>query len=312
MDFNSFINNLRAGLAEADKQANNFINQAGNEIGRAFNLGFVQPLQAAGNQLNQWGQQIGQGVMQYGNAVENGVNQLGNAIVSTVAPRAAENANNTTNAATTGAQQGAQQIASLNNPIYQGAVPLALQGLAGTALSGAAQNQTQPTGQVQTTNLGGNTYYTDPAIDAFINTLRWITNPGSMMLGLNGGWSPLDPLLFDPMKNSMYSAFGKKYEETKAEDNKESTEETKVEETKTEDTADESDIVTYTYKPGDTFGQVILDLGLNTGKGLWGNDGDVEYYSKQLEDQLWNSGVWDRGLRQNIPIGTTIKLKRRK
>ena len=95
-------------------------------------------------------------------------------------------------------------------------------------------------------------------------------------------------------------------------DKKETTEEAKSDDNaKTED-VDESDIVTYTYQPGDTFGQVIKNLGLNTGNGLWGANGDVEYYSKQLEDQLWNSGVWDRGLRQNIPIGTTIKLKRRK
>jgi ribosomal protein L17 len=71
------------------------------------------------------------------------------------------------------------------------------------------------------------------------------------------------------------------------------------------------DEVTYTYKPGDTFGQVVKDLGLGTKAGLWGPNGDVEYYNKQLEDQLWKSGVWPQGVRQNIPIGTTIKLRRR-
>ena len=40
--------------------------------------------------------------------------------------------------------------------------------------------------------------------------------------------------------------------------------------------------VSYTYKKGDTFGQVILDLGLNTSHGLWGPDGDVAYYTAQL------------------------------
>lgn len=75
---------------------------------------------------------------------------------------------------------------------------------------------------------------------------------------------------------------------------------------------DDSEIIEYTYKPGDTFGQVIKDLGLNTDAGLWGANGDVEYYTKQLEEQLWKSGVWPQGERQNIPIGTTIKLKRRK
>ena len=85
----------------------------------------------------------------------------------------------------------------------------------------------------------------------------------------------------------------------------EATETTTTPETKVEDE------VTYTYKPGDTFGQVVKDLGLGTKAGLWGPNGDVEYYNKQLEDQLWKSGVWPQGVRQNIPIGTTIKLRRR-
>lgn len=72
------------------------------------------------------------------------------------------------------------------------------------------------------------------------------------------------------------------------------------------------DVIEYTYKPGDTFGQVITDLGLKTSNGLWGPNGDVEYYTKQLEDQLWKSGVWPSGERQNIPVGTTIKLRKRK
>lgn len=67
------------------------------------------------------------------------------------------------------------------------------------------------------------------------------------------------------------------------------------------------DVIEYTYKPGDTFGQVILDLGLNTDNGLWGSNGDVEYYSQQL----LNQGIWPNGVRSNIPIGTTIRLKRR-
>lgn len=61
--------------------------------------------------------------------------------------------------------------------------------------------------------------------------------------------------------------------------------------------------VSYTYKKGDTFGQVILDLGLNTSHGLWGADGDVAYYTEQLHAQ---------GLHGNIPIGTTIYLTPRK
>ena len=61
--------------------------------------------------------------------------------------------------------------------------------------------------------------------------------------------------------------------------------------------------VSYTYKKGDTFGQVILDLGLNTSHGLWGADGDVQYYTEQLHQQ---------GIYGNIPIGTTIYLTPRK
>ena len=57
--------------------------------------------------------------------------------------------------------------------------------------------------------------------------------------------------------------------------------------------------VKYTYKAGDTFGQVICDLGLKTSHGLWGPDGDVAYYTEQLHDQ---------GIYGNIPIGTTIEL----
>ena len=77
------------------------------------------------------------------------------------------------------------------------------------------------------------------------------------------------------------------------------------------ETATTADTVEYTYQPGDTFGQVIKNLGLESGSGLWGANGDVEYYTKQLEDQLWNSGTWPAGERQNIPVGTTIRLTRR-
>lgn len=63
------------------------------------------------------------------------------------------------------------------------------------------------------------------------------------------------------------------------------------------------DFVEYTYKPGDTFGQVILDLGINTKKGLWGKGGDVEFYTKQLREQ---------GIPGMVPIGRKIRLKKRK
>lgn len=66
------------------------------------------------------------------------------------------------------------------------------------------------------------------------------------------------------------------------------------------------DIVEFSYVPGDTFGQKILDLGLATDKGLWGDDGDVAFYTQQLRDQ----GALDE--RGNVILGKTWKLKRRK
>lgn len=66
---------------------------------------------------------------------------------------------------------------------------------------------------------------------------------------------------------------------------------------------DASDYIEYTYKRGDTFGQVIKDLGLTTKKGLWGSDGDVAYYTKQLREQ---------GIPGMVPVGKTIRLRRRK
>lgn len=91
----------------------------------------------------------------------------------------------------------------------------------------------------------------------------------------------------------------------------ETTEETVKEEPKTEETtenpADEGETIEYTYKAGDNFGQVIKDLGLESGNGLWGDNGDVNYYNQQLLAQ----GIWPDGQTHNIPIGTTIRLKRR-
>ena len=66
---------------------------------------------------------------------------------------------------------------------------------------------------------------------------------------------------------------------------------------------DETEEVQYTYKPGDTFGQVLLNLGLSDADNLWGGDNNVDYYTQQLRDQ----GVWG-----NIPVGSTITLRKRK
>lgn len=66
----------------------------------------------------------------------------------------------------------------------------------------------------------------------------------------------------------------------------------------------------YHYVDGDTFGQVILNLGLASEYGLWGREGDVEYYNGQLYDQgilnYYDGKFWN-----NIPVGTEIKLEHR-
>lgn len=51
------------------------------------------------------------------------------------------------------------------------------------------------------------------------------------------------------------------------------------------------------------FGQKLVDLGLATDNGLWGENGDVAYYTKQLNNQ---------GIYGNLPIGKKITLTRRK
>lgn len=68
----------------------------------------------------------------------------------------------------------------------------------------------------------------------------------------------------------------------------------------------EDDFIEFSYKPGDTFGQKILDLGIGTDNGLWGDNGDVAFYTKQLidGDYLDANG--------NVKLGVPIRLKRRK
>lgn len=59
----------------------------------------------------------------------------------------------------------------------------------------------------------------------------------------------------------------------------------------------------YTYKQGDTFGQVLKNLGLDEGE-LWGENGTVNYYT----DQLWNTqpDIFDEN--GNIKIGVPFYL----
>ena len=75
-----------------------------------------------------------------------------------------------------------------------------------------------------------------------------------------------------------------------------------VEEPKPEPTP-EPKKVWYTYKQGDTFGQVLKDLGLDEGH-LWGDDGTVAYYT----NQLWSTqpDVFDSN--GNIKIGVPFYL----
>ena len=62
--------------------------------------------------------------------------------------------------------------------------------------------------------------------------------------------------------------------------------------------------VTYTYVRGDYFSKVLVKLGLSEGK-LWGNNGTVKYYTKQLIEQ----NVLDK--RGNVKIGVPFTLIKR-
>lgn len=62
--------------------------------------------------------------------------------------------------------------------------------------------------------------------------------------------------------------------------------------------------LTYTYKKGDYFSKVLVKLGLDEKK-LWGENGTVKYYTKQLVEQK----VLDA--RGNVKIGVPFTLKRR-
>lgn len=66
------------------------------------------------------------------------------------------------------------------------------------------------------------------------------------------------------------------------------------------------DYIEFTYNPGDAFGQKILDLGIATNNGLWGDNGDVAYYTRQLIDGGYLDG------NGNVKLGVPIRLKKRK
>ena len=67
--------------------------------------------------------------------------------------------------------------------------------------------------------------------------------------------------------------------------------------------APEPNKVWYTYKNGDTVGQVLKDLGLDEGN-LWGDNGTVKYYT----DQLWSTqpDIFDPN--GNIKVGIPFYL----
>lgn len=61
--------------------------------------------------------------------------------------------------------------------------------------------------------------------------------------------------------------------------------------------------VVLNVKKGDTFGQMLLDAGIVTDNGLWGPNGDVEFYTKQLSDPYHMNLIYP---------GQAIRLKRRR
>lgn len=60
------------------------------------------------------------------------------------------------------------------------------------------------------------------------------------------------------------------------------------------------------FNPGDTFGQKIIDSGLATDHGLWGEDGDVAYYANQLRE---NGALSDPNA---VDYGQRFTLRKRK
>lgn len=100
--------------------------------------------------------------------------------------------------------------------------------------------------------------------------------------------------------NLIDSYLDKKYEGQESEP--ETVTETVTETTTPKGEEKATDTVEYTYKPGDNFGNVLIKMGLSDGRNLWGPNGDVAYYTQQLNNQ---------GIYGNIPIGTTIRLRRR-
>lgn len=154
-----------------------------------------------------------------------------------------------------------------------------------------------------------------PEEDEFIVKLREAVKTPEGKKAFNKAFgSYLDTVATEEEKRRNPSAFTKGFIESLREAYNTRSNEAKTEDVeevgpKAEDEYDESDYVTYTYKPGDTFGNVLLKTGLATDKGLWGSDGDVAFYNKQLVDTKLNPSLGGR--LTNIPVGTKIKLLKR-
>lgn len=307
-NFTNFINSLGTKAQQVESNANKAVNQAvqsaGNQVGNAANQAWTtitSPFRYIGNQ---WGNAANQAVQGTGQVI-NDINQN---IATPVAQKMQEAGTAVNNAVGLGNQTANTQNANWPvSPTLESLIRLFGEPMSYDAAKGIANSTkaTANTGTKQTSTT--KTYYTDPGIDSFVNIIRFAMNP---LHGITGD-TPTD-VLVDYAKSSLYNTFGKEVPEEelkKAETTKTSnnTTETKTEtETTTPTSETTTDTVTYTYKPGDTFGQVIKDLGLETSNGLWGAGGDVEYYTRQLVNQ----GALDRN--GNIPIGTTIRLTRRK
>lgn len=115
-----------------------------------------------------------------------------------------------------------------------------------------------------------------------VGELPAVSRPNTEIRRPYAGYAPVDPNKYNT------EAEVRPTQPTESTESAESTE-----------TKAEPDTVQYTYKQGDTFGQVLLDLGLSKPGQLWGPDGDVAYYTQQLHEQ---------GIYGNVPIGKTITL----
>lgn len=170
--------------------------------------------------------------------------------------------------------------------------------VAGGAATTTSAPRTDQTVQAQPSS---NAYERDSNIDTFVSFLRTAMNP---LRGITGD-TPLDAIV-NSVSSTLYNSFGKKANGNNGQTQEAAPSTDGSGATEPQTAAPEEDVTTYTYQAGDTFGDVIRKLGLESGNGLWGENGDVRYYT----DQLYGQGLLDRN--GNIPIGTTIKLQRRK